>query len=301
MFKERIKSFLGYNTKPNLFADMESGRVYLPEGTNPIFVSGTGRSGTHFFAKLFEPCPEVSSYHLDDVGDSIGDSFEIFRQWHRLPISNDGFLNSRGYLIQESQIDKRRFVESNPLIALSMLDLRNRFGGKFIVTVRNPRNVVESHFNKGWYKKIPSSNELDFGYQYFHDRPNHYFSRLLPKVSPDREDWLTMSRLGKIAWMWRITYQRIFDQLAKFPKEEYKVVYLDSFDYSAHVELFSYLEIGTMLSEDQFDDLLEKRPGKSSYSAIPWDENSRKAFNTEISKTIPLFQNQLDTSKWLFD
>ena len=40
-----------------------------------IITTGVGRSGTHFFAELFNSHPKIEALHLDSIRNSIADSF----------------------------------------------------------------------------------------------------------------------------------------------------------------------------------------------------------------------------------
>ena len=300
MIRQAIKQMLGKDKKKNLFATMESAKTYAVRGANPVFITGPGRSGTHFMAKLFEAMPGIAAYHLDDVGDSMGDSFEIYRKWNRFNISNAGFLNSRGFLMEKAQQQQARFVESNPLIAFSLQDLIEKFGGNAIIMVRHPRQVVESHFKKGWYKKIPESIESGYGYEYFHDRPNHFFSRIKPVDPAEYAQWHTYTRLGKIAWMWKVTYQRILEQVQALPPDAVRLVQLEGLNFQSFQSLSEHLKISTTLDEKKFNSIIDMRPGKGDDSPVTWDDQARQEFNETIVEVIHLLPKHLDSSNWLF-
>ncbi|RYZ54548.1 MAG: hypothetical protein EOP49_04900, partial [Sphingobacteriales bacterium] len=133
--KARLKRILR-DEKADLFAGMQPGVQYLRHQADPVFVTGAGRSGTHFFATLFEDHPKVNSYHLDHIGNSIADSFELYCRWHKLPVDPSAFINSRAYLIGQEHANGKRYLESNPLIAFSIPQLIDAFSGKVIVIVR---------------------------------------------------------------------------------------------------------------------------------------------------------------------
>lgn len=300
MIKQAIRQFLGSDRKQNLFADMAPEQTYEGTASNPVFITGPGRSGTHLMAKLFEALPGVAAYHLDDVGDSIGDSFEIYRKWNGFPISNVGFLNSRGFLIRQAQQQALQFVESNPLIAFSIQDLIGKFGGVAVIMVRHPKKVVESHYKKGWYKKVPAGIEAGYGYEYFHDRPNHFFSRIKPVSQSDYAHWHSLTRLGKIAWMWKVTYQRIFEELKTIPANKVRVVQLETLQVETFQQLAAAINISEKLDATRFNTIVNSRPGKGDEAAVSWSDVSRQEFNDAIAAVIPLMPPHIDSTNWLF-
>lgn len=266
-----------------------------------VFITGVGRSGTHFMASLFSESNDVAACHMDDIGDAVGDSFTWYNKWYNLPLHQAGFLRSRSYLIDQAQSKSRMYVESNPMLACSIEDLAE-LHSRFIIMVRNPKSVVESHYNKGWYKHIDDGDKPGIpGYHYHHQRPNHFFSRIRPHEQNEFTSWLFGTRLGKIAWMWGATYERIFDQLAKLPPERYRLVYLDSFRYSQYKELCSFASVKDIRSESDFSRVMKKKPGRAKkFQPVPWNQQAVEEFNSYVKKVIGKFPfSQEEKKNWL--
>ncbi len=288
--------------KRNLFEGMAPGVSYAENGHEPIFVTGPGRSGTHFMARLFESSGQISAYHLDDVGDAVGDSFTLYSRWYGLPVSDAGFLNARGYLIQKAAQEQKRFLESNPIIAFSIDRLFSVLGGKVLIMVRHPRKVVESHYRKGWYDMHPvvQWEGQAPGYMYAHKRNNHFFSRFVPPTPTEFEKWASFTRLGKIAWMWRATYQRIIQQLEALPESRYRFVQLEGLSYLDFAKVMQFIGVTEALSASEFEEISKRRPGKGSDVPIEWTTQDKQIFNEQIAAVSDLFPEEINRSNWLF-
>jgi hypothetical protein len=188
------------------------------------------------------------------------------------------------------------------MIAFSLEDLKS-FNAKFILMVRNPRKVVESHFRKGWYTNVSARSGPGIpGYQYTHQRPNHFFSRIQPAESDAYQEWMSLTQLGKIAWMWKATYDRIFEQLKEIDPARYRWVYLDTFSFDQYIELTSFLKIREVLTEAQFDRIKTEKPGKGkTYHPVDWKAASKKEFNGQIESVMPRFTFLQKSTEWLFE
>ncbi|MCF6297596.1 MAG: hypothetical protein L3J08_06385, partial [Flavobacteriaceae bacterium] len=90
-----LKRFFSNNSKRvNIFDgignDINNNRVF--------FCTGMGRSGTHFLAELLGKSKSVNAFHLDEIGDPVGDSFYQYAKWHNLKIDVQPLFNSRHFL-----------------------------------------------------------------------------------------------------------------------------------------------------------------------------------------------------------
>lgn len=298
----RILSRWGAKKRPSsLFQGMLTHSAELSSVQEKgIFVTGVGRSGTHFMAELFSRSTTIKGYHMDDIGDAVGDSFTWYCKWYGLPVSSFEFVQSRQYLMQRARAEGSVFLESNPMIAFSLDDLAYSFDCRFVIMVRNPQHVVESHLHKGWYKTILGGEASGVpGYQYYLDRPNHSFSRIMPVTLEERTKWLGKTRSGKIAWMWRVTYDRIFQQLQPVTPDRYRVVILDDFNYQSYLDLAKFLGV-TSIQESDFKEISGNKPGRGTpREKIQWDEQSKEEFNQEVHTAIVKHGNHGFTDRWL--
>ena len=290
-----------FSKEDNLFLNW--GGIKVIDTCDPIFITGTGRSGTHFLAELMKRNKKLNAFHQDDINQSVGDSFERYTRWYNLKIDHSNFIMSRALLINTSKRNGLGYAESNAMLALSIGALYSNFKGKYIITIRNPKNVVESHFNKGWYSENYNINyEYPPGYEYFHKRSNHYFSRIYPKTKYGKKNWKNIPRLGKIAWMWSSQYLHIIRQLNDIPSINWKIIYIDEFSYNNYTELIEWLQLDSCISKTEFDKLIREKPGKGNYNnIIKWDKESIKYYNKEIKVIIDKLYKDVPTDNWILD
>jgi len=303
----KLKSlFKRHRQDPALFAGLSD---YRRNGTRarqsgaPILVTGVGRSGTHFMAKLFEKNAAMRALHLDDIGDSVGDAYSWFCKWYHPETEMKGLIESRRYLVCEAGKEHKRLLESNPMIALMIEDLVPALGAKAVIMVRHPRQVIESHYQKGWYKDVIDSDiSLRPFYSYLHDRPNHFFSRIMPRESKELDVWTEYGRLGRIAWMWRAVNQEILEQIERHRLHDHvQVVYLNNFNYQRFSELCNWLLVPNSLSAAAFERIVKQRPGKGGHAERPvWSDKDRAEFNNEVSRIVDRFAYIDESKSWLF-
>lgn len=277
---------------PYLFKDLNGENIGCSH-LEPIFITGVGRSGTHFLAEVFGSNKSISAYHLDDIGNSTADSFLMYAKWNKLPVDLAPFKASRCHLISKTHIKGHRFLESNPYLAFSITDLLNWFPkAKFIVTYRDPRECVLSHLNKGWYKNyqpVKESNSASF-YQYQIEKPNHFFGRIFPNDSQEFDEWLQLSQTGRIAWMWQTINNSIKNQLEDIKNDQFVQININRFDYNKYLEVCKALGITSDFDVSSFEKLRNDRPAQTKERRyLNWDMLSENDFQKESSKfELPL-------------
>lgn len=290
--QNQFEGLISFNTK-NIELDI------LPS----VLITGVGRSGTHFMAKLFEQSSDFRAMHLDDIGDAVGDAYNWFCKWHQPEVQMQNFVQSRKFLAHQSSKSQKRFVESNPMIALMIEDLILPLNAKTIVMLRHPQEVVLSHFQKGWYQQnheFPNIGMPD--YPYTHQRPNHFFSRITPKDFEEQEYWKKYDTLGKIAWMWMAVNRAIVKQIDKNQiGDKVRFVYLNSFNYQEYKSLMEWVECNNVIAEEQFNTIVSSKPGKGKNKEKPiWSEKDKAEFNFEIDKVRQHFNFISESNNWKF-
>jgi len=261
------KLYYSHRRKPKdyLFENMPHGEISTSK--KMIFCTGMGRSGTHFFAELFDQSNNVNAYHLDEVGNSVADSFFQYAKWYNIDIDITPLINSRSYL---AKLSGNIYFESNPYLSLHVPELLENFESKVIILYRNPKNVLESHFNKGWYSNYEPTFNMSKGkvpgYQYNIEKGQHFFGRFIPKEKCDLENWLNYSTIGKIGWNWSMVYTEILKSLESTKKA--RIVRTDSFNYDQYLHLCEFLEVNP-IQENVFLATISKKPGKAIYKKKP--------------------------------
>ena len=105
--------------------------------TNKVgFTIGTGRCGTLFLYHVMEKEPDVASSHERNPEN---EAFQRYCKWHRLPVDDEGFLAIKEREVRGDLEQRAYSFEASPYLALSVRELHERFGAKFLfVYAREP-------------------------------------------------------------------------------------------------------------------------------------------------------------------
>jgi hypothetical protein len=249
----------------------------------PTFAVGTGRSGTHFIARLFEREPAVAAHH---ERAPLADSFHRYCVWNRLPVDHAGFVAHKAAGIAADRALGKLSFEASPYLALSIPVLRAAFGARFVLLVRRPEGVVNSYLEKGWYAREPARDDprLALGYQADPALPHHPFSRLAA-AGADGACWSGLSRVGKLAYFWRRLNEATLRDLAALPEDAARVQALERYDWEAHGELARFAGFAPTLSREGFERLAAERPGTRGRapSVHDWSEAEAAEFEAEVA------------------
>lgn len=268
----RAMKFINDKSRSNYLFDNYSFGQQQTSLNKSIFITGLGRSGTHFLSELFALTPECDSYHLDDIGNPTADSFWQYVRWNELPVGDDSFIDARRYIADKVHGQKQRFVESNPYLSLSIQPLSLYFPqSTILIAYRNPEAVIASHYRKGWYKDIdykPRFEELCLGFNYSYENAHHNFGRIVPKSTAEFNDWIEFSRSKKIAWMLRAIHQRVITQSLQIDSNRLYIINIDEFSYENYIRLANKLDLKMTIDEEAFTHLKNERPGKDARNTL---------------------------------
>ena len=223
------------------------------------FAVGTGRCGTLFLHEVMTKEPGVASSHERNPHN---EAFQRYCKWHGLPVDDEGFLAIKG---REISADLQRHAysfEASPYLALSVRELYERFGAKFILLVRRPDRVVTSFVHKGFYGQpyAVGNPDLATGYQeQVPERPFTFFARISPRGGFFRE-WNGMTQVGKVAWFWKAYNERTLEALDRLPPDHFRTVRIEDLDYSKYVELSRFLGVKSCIGEGDFEALRHAQP-----------------------------------------
>lgn len=148
-----------------------------------IFVSSIGRSGTHFLARLFEACSDVSSHHLLEP-HCHGGVMERAMQGER-----PAEIDEKIAVIDRIVAERGSYFETTPMFTRVLSGaVLERFGDvKVIQALRDPLEVARSYTNRESYPSHP-----DRPWRVPLNTPQARF-RFPPGLTPFQEnlcDWL---------------------------------------------------------------------------------------------------------------
>ena len=125
-------------------------------------------------------------------------------------------LHSRRFLAHKVNEANKILLESNPYLTLHLEDFASEFDSKIVIVYRDPKKVIESHYNKGWYQDFTPVLKKGYsapGFQYTHEKAHYSFGRLFPNNELELSQWIKLSVVGKIAWYWKTIYSKIIEQV----------------------------------------------------------------------------------------
>ena len=223
--------------------------------TNKVgFTIGTGRCGTLFLYQVMEKEPDVASSHERNPEN---EAFQRYCKWHRLPVDDEGFLAIKEREVRGDLEQRAYSFEASPYLALSVRELHERLGAKFVFLIRRPDGVVTSFVHKGFYSRPYSVQNLDLAAGYQDQSPERFFT-FFARISPRGEffrAWNEMTPVGKVAWFWKAYNERTLEALEQLPPESYRLVRIEDLDYPKYKELTAFLGIDAKVSQADFDAL----------------------------------------------
>ena len=246
------------------------------------FAIGTGRCGTRFLSSVIAREPDVSSVH---ERNPLNEAFHRYCHWYRLPVDDDGFLYTKELEIQQDLKDHNFSFESSSHLSMSVRELYSRFEAKFILLVRSPERVTNSHLRKGWYDEpiVYKNSKLALGYQ-----QSKGFQHFLGRIVPTEEkflQWNKMSRVGKLAWYWNAINAAVLDQFKDIPATHWRVEKIEELSYDRYLELVHFFGFQSEISQQVFDEIRLSRP--NALPDVPtiasWNSSEVAEFETEVA------------------
>jgi hypothetical protein len=248
------------------------------------FAIGTGRCGTHFINRVMRLEPVVASWH---ERHPISDAFHRYCQWYQLGVDDAGFIESKRSGIREDLSANAFSFEASAYLSLSVKLLYETFGAKFILLTRRPDKMVNSYIQKGWYScpLVRTNHNLPAGYQPGVKVAHHPFSRIAP-VGDEALKWYKYSQVGKLAWFWRVINQRVIRLFQEIPMSNSKIVQIEDFFYEKYISMAKYLGFSTCLTQSQYNELANSRPGTlyPVRTVHDWNDCERVEFESEVAE-----------------
>lgn len=189
-----------------------------------VFTLSTGRCGTMTLARLLNSHPSVIGLHepLPRLIELSGEAHRAPRaQWAQFAID----VARRDY-IQEVNRQGKMYAETANRLTFFAYAIEKTFPGtQFIHLVRNPFEVIESGYRRGWYRGHP----WDIG-------------RIRPFEEPWVSRWNSLTVKQKIAWNWVETNRFILEFLSHVPKERKLFLQLETL-HERLADLWAFLKL----------------------------------------------------------
>jgi hypothetical protein len=235
--------------------------------TASTFAIGTGRCGTHLLAELFDRDPGVVVRH---EAHPEADAYDRYCVWNGRSFDPAALIARKRRAVATAAAAGAAYLEASAYLTLAVPPLFGALRSRFVGLVRDPAETVSSFWVKGWYDSNPYPSE-----------PVHAFSRLEPC---DLERWLSLTRIGKLAWFWRALNERMLAELECLPDDQAMLLRVEDIDVDAYHRVATFISSVPRLSRLEVEAVLARRPGAGPTQRDPatWSARERREFRREI-------------------
>jgi len=261
------------------------------DDNNLLLSFGAGRSGQNWFSKIFNS-------HSNWVGtcERFADYEAFYRYvcYYNLPIHKDGFFN---LMELSSKMDMSRYQNSfisSPYFSFGAEELTNKLKPNYIfLNIRNPIQSVESFYKKGWYQNFENQKKMKSPLVDISDSQYRSFSRVIPN-DEFLDEWLSLSRIGKIAWFWSTSNKAIYDDFNKINNVDKFFIKLEDVNqnYSLYEKLSKKFNFNNTMTKNQFYDVINKSSNNDTsinYEYKNWNDLEKKEFEKVINNLFPYY------------
>ena len=189
-------------------------------------------------------------------------------------------------------IHQNSFI-SSPYLSLGVEELTNKLKPNYIFfNIRNPVNTVEALYNRGWYKyfdnKKIKSPSIDISITQYKS-----FSRIIPK-GEFLEEWLNLSRIGKLTWFWSTINMAIYDGFNKTKNVAKFFVKLEDVNqnFNVYEKLSERFDFKDIMTKKQFYNVINKAHNNDidkKYEYKNWNDIEKKEFEKIINNVFPYY------------
>lgn len=268
-------------------ASLDECNIRIP----PLFVVGTGRCGTHFASALLESDPTLVSMHTDSINLAPMDSFVRYCLWYGIEVDLEPMRRARHRSIVAANQTDKSYFEANAYLSSVVSPLHEWFSARFLLLLRNPEAVVNSHFIKGWYQQMPARHNVNHPPAWVPGWPaNHFFGRIVP-VGEEYRRWEALTRVGRIAWWVNVLNVTTFYDLQELPDDHWRICHVEDINYDVYCKLNAEASGKKPMGRKQFEKLRARRPGKGNGMRLSsdWSARERAEFDSETAPMRELF------------
>ena len=258
---------------------------------------GAGRSGQNWFSKIFNSHPNWIG-----TAERFADYEAFYRyvSYYNLEINKDGFFKLIELASKRDMALYQNSFISSPYLSFGVKQLTEKLKPNYIFfNIRDPIHCVESFHKKGWYKYYENMKKVSSPLIDISNSQYRSFSRIIPK-DDFLEKWISLSRIGKLAWFWSTINKAIkddFDKINETKKYFIKLSDIDqNFDY--YQNLASRFNFKNIMTKKKFYNVINKAPNKGSndkYIYKNWSSLEKKEFENIINDIFPYY-DEIETN-----
>jgi hypothetical protein len=254
---------------------------------------GAGRCGQNWFAKIFNS-------HSNWIGTcerfSELEAFYRYITYYDLPIDKESFYKYLTLVLNRDFAQYKNSLIGSPYFSFGIEELYKKLKPNYIFfNIRNPVDSVESFFRKGWYLNTDKfvSNKGPLIDQSISLRRN--FSRVVPN-NEYFDEWINLTRIGKISWFWAMTNKVIFEDFNKIQNKKKFIFRLEDINqnFDFYLRLASRFNFENKMNKKKFYNVIYKAPNKGptdKYRFKDWNKLEKKEFKNIIESIFPYYEN----------
>ena len=258
-----------------------------------ILSFGAGRCGQNWSAKIFNS-------HSNWIGtcERFREFESLYRyiSYFKLPIYKEGIYKLLELASKRDMANYQNTFIASPYFSFGVEELCNRLNPDYLFFhIRNPVNSVESFYRKGWYSNFDAlinkqSPSVDI---------SNDISRALSRIIPNNEfleDWLKLTRIGKITWFWATINKAVYTDFKKLTKINKFFIKLEDINqnYEIYERLTNKFNFEKKMTKKQFFNVINKAPNKSlikRYEFKNWSDLEKKEYDYILKKIFPDYDN----------
>ncbi len=258
-----------------------------------ILSFGAGRCGQNWFAKIFNS-------HSNWIGTSERfadfEAFYRYISYYNLPIEKEGVFKLLELATNRDLAKYQNTFMASPYFSFGVEELYKRLNPNYLFFhIRNPVKSIESFYRKGWYSNL---NDLPNKKSPLIDVSNN-LTRSLSRVVPNNEylnEWLGLTKIGKITWFWATINKAIFDDFNKINNIDKFFFKLEEVDqnYNFYEKLSIKFNFENKMKEREFYNVINKAPNRGptdKYEYKDWDNLEKREFENIIDRIFPHYHN----------
>ncbi len=276
----RYKKGVSAEDLKNIDAEYEKG---LSSGKRLILGTLAARSGTRLLGDVIDAHDNATG-----ITERYFEAESMYRyiKYNKLPIDTEGIIA----LIKKGIVDDWKkgdiaFVNS-PFFSHGIKELYERLKpARVLFGINDPEFTVQSIYNKGFFTHhyIRGNKDLALGFQPAFDQKWYWlylFARLVPN-GDFYEEWMKLTRIGKIAWWGAMVNREIWNQLEEIPEEKIFIFKLNEARknyYEYYVKIAKEFGLSPILNRKKIASI-EKKGVKSSHNKEhKWSQKEREEF-----------------------
>lgn len=292
-----IRFLLGRSkASENITLDKNIDCIYengLKDGKKLILGTFVARSGTRWLCDIFSSHNNVTG-SVERYAEA--ESFFRYVTYYSLPIDLSGVnaLLKQGIINDWKKNDLSLVFSPYFSHGIHQLD-KSLKPKEFIFAITEPKFVVQSLYNKGFFKEDYFYNDKDrvIGFQpHVGTKNSHFFGRVIPS-GIDYEYWSNLSRIGKISWWGNTIISDIYTQILKIDKSRIFIFDLAAADqnYRYYNNLAKQFNLLPRMKEHDFLLLKSKTVKKSDNDPHIWSPKEYEEFQKETLNWHEIYKN----------